>query len=83
MPVVSAPEWFVAALAAPREEDEVEVEGTPIHSVRWGTSGRPGIVLVHGGAAHAHWWDHVVPMLAAGVLRGRDRPIGPRRQWPA
>lgn len=64
MPGVSAPEWFVDALAAPREEDEVEVEGTPVHSVRWGAPGRPGIVLVHGGAAHAHWWDHVAPMLA-------------------
>ena len=60
---VDAPEWFRAALAAPREEDEVEVDGAPVHYVRWGARGRPGIVLVHGGAAHAHWWDHVAPLL--------------------
>ena len=24
-----------------------------------------GIVLVHGGAAHARWWDHIAPLLAA------------------
>lgn len=64
MPVVSAPDWFVAALAAPREDDEVEVEGTPVHYLRFGATRRPGIVLVHGGAAHAHWWDHVAPLLA-------------------
>ena len=27
-------------------------------------SGR-GIVLVHGGAAHSRWWDHIGPLLAA------------------
>lgn len=24
----------------------------------------PGILLVHGGAAHTHWWDHIAPQLA-------------------
>lgn len=27
-------------------------------------SGGPGILLVHGGGAHAHWWDHIAPQLA-------------------
>ncbi len=26
--------------------------------------GGPGILLVHGGAAHTHWWDHIAPQLA-------------------
>lgn len=30
----------------------------------WGSSGDSGIVLVHGGAAHARWWDHIAPLLA-------------------
>ena len=52
------------ALAAPHDEVFVTVEGLRIHTLRWGRSGRPGIVLVHGGAAHAHWWSFLAPMLA-------------------
>ena len=22
--------------------------------------------MIHGGAAHAHWWDHIAPLLAEG-----------------
>ena len=36
----------------------------PIHYRRWGATDRPGLVLVHGGAAHSGWWDHVAPLLA-------------------
>jgi pimeloyl-ACP methyl ester carboxylesterase len=60
---VDAPDWYRAALDAPRDDDEVIVEGCRIHYVRWGAQGCPGVVLVHGGAAHAHWWDHVAPLL--------------------
>jgi pimeloyl-ACP methyl ester carboxylesterase len=28
----------------------------------WSTGGNPGIVLVHGGTAHAHWWSFVAPL---------------------
>jgi pimeloyl-ACP methyl ester carboxylesterase len=40
------------------------VEGLRIHTLRWGRTGRPGLVLVHGGAAHAHWWSFLAPLLA-------------------
>jgi pimeloyl-ACP methyl ester carboxylesterase len=63
MPAVDAPEWFRAALDAPREDDVVDVDGCPVSYLRWGGRDRPGIVLVHGGAAHAHWWDHIAPLL--------------------
>jgi pimeloyl-ACP methyl ester carboxylesterase len=42
----------------------VDVQGCAIHYLRWGALGRPGIVLIHGGAAHAHWWTHFAPLLA-------------------
>src|SRR5699024_7535396 len=29
----------------------------------WGKPGSPVAVLVHGGAAHAGWWDHMAPHL--------------------
>lgn len=59
-----APPWFTDALAhAPRLE-RVTVDGAAIALRRWGRPGDPGLVLVHGGAAHAGWWDHVAPLLA-------------------
>jgi pimeloyl-ACP methyl ester carboxylesterase len=42
----------------------IEVEGCPIHYIEWGEPTRPGIVLVHGGAAHAEWWSFIAPLLA-------------------
>ncbi len=62
-PVPSAPRWFTDAIKAPYEERFVNVEGCDIHYLDWGDAGRPGIVLVHGGAAHAHWWSFIAPLL--------------------
>jgi pimeloyl-ACP methyl ester carboxylesterase len=59
------PDWFTAALADAGEPGEVDVADTPIRYLRWGDRTRPGVVLVHGGAAHARWWDHLAPFLAA------------------
>lgn len=42
------------------------VGGCPIRYRAWGQPGAPGLLLVHGGAAHAHWWDHLAPILARG-----------------
>jgi len=55
------PSWFARAIGTPRRDRQVEVEGCPIHYLQWGESGRPGIVFVHGGAAHAHWWTFIAP----------------------
>ena len=44
----------------------MEAGGVPIHYLEWGDAGRPGLVLVHGGAAHAHWWSFLAPLLADG-----------------
>lgn len=58
-----APEWFRAALRVPYDDGVVDVHGCPVHYLAWGDRGRPGIVLVHGGAANAHWWAHVAPLI--------------------
>lgn len=42
----------------------VEVLGCPIHYRTWGERDRPALLLVHGGAAHTHWWDFLAPLLA-------------------
>jgi pimeloyl-ACP methyl ester carboxylesterase len=59
-----APDWYRAALAVPRSDETVEVDGCAIHYLAWGKRGRRGIVFVHGGGAHAHWWTHVAARYA-------------------
>jgi pimeloyl-ACP methyl ester carboxylesterase len=42
------------------------VDGARVTYRAWGTPGRPGLILVHGGAANAAWWDHIGPLLTGG-----------------
>jgi pimeloyl-ACP methyl ester carboxylesterase len=59
-----APAWFQRALAEVPVHREVIVEGAGVHYRVWGPAGAPGVVLVHGGAAHSGWWDHIAPQLS-------------------
>jgi pimeloyl-ACP methyl ester carboxylesterase len=56
-----APGWVAAALRVVPERRTVVVAGARIASLVWGEPGRPTLVLVHGGAAHAAWWRVVAP----------------------
>jgi pimeloyl-ACP methyl ester carboxylesterase len=60
----TAPQCFKDVLAIEPEGRFVEVSGARIHYLRWGDRARPGLLLVHGNAAHAHWWDFIAPFLA-------------------
>lgn len=60
---MDTPGWFKQALDAPFTKRSIDVGGTPISFFDWGEAGLPGLVLVHGGAAHAHWWSFVAPFL--------------------
>ena len=62
---MSTPTWFTDALAHAVRHADVTVDGARIAYRAWGKPGRQGVVLVHGGAAHAGWWDHIAPFLAA------------------
>ena len=62
------PEWFLTAIGTPAKQGAVDVEGTPIAYRAYGDRDDRGIVLVHGGAAHARWWDHIAPLLATGHM---------------
>ena len=66
MDSAAPPAWFTDALAAPVAELTTMVDGTPIAYRAWGEEAARGIVLVHGGAAHSRWWDHIGPLLADG-----------------
>jgi pimeloyl-ACP methyl ester carboxylesterase len=62
-----APTWYREALAHAPEVLTIESDGVRIAARAWGES-RPSssdVLLVHGGAAHARWWDHLAPLLAA------------------
>jgi pimeloyl-ACP methyl ester carboxylesterase len=66
MTPADTPAWFSAALAAAPQERTATVEGAVIAYRAWGDPADRSIVLVHGGAAHARWWDHIGPLLANG-----------------
>lgn len=58
-----APAWFDAALRQFPERSFVTVQGARIEMLTWGERGEPGILLMHGNAAHADWWSFVAPLL--------------------
>jgi len=59
-----APAWFTQAVSTPCEDRFVSVDGCRIHYLRWGPAGKPGLCFVHGGYAHAHWWDWIAPFFS-------------------
>lgn len=59
-----APAWFETAVTTPQESRFIEVEGVPVHFLRWGERDCPGLLLAHGNGAHAHWWSFIAPYLA-------------------
>ena len=65
----SAPAWMADALAHSPASNEISVDGCPIHYLSWNADDRhkPGVLLVHGFCAHAHWWDFVAPANYEGV----------------
>jgi len=41
-----------------------KVDGLTLRALAWGEHGRPALCFLHGGSAHAHWWDAVAPAFA-------------------
>lgn len=63
-PVTDHPAWHARALAARPRRHEVRAGDVTIRVRTWGDTDRPPVVLIHGGAAHGGWWDHIGPLLA-------------------
>ncbi len=58
---VAGPAWFEQTVAVAPEIAYVDAAGARIRSLRWGQRNRPGLLLVHGNAAHAEWWSFIAP----------------------
>ena len=50
---------------APYTSHFVEAGGVRLHYMDYGTASRPPMLCVHGGAAHAHWFDFVASGFSA------------------
>jgi pimeloyl-ACP methyl ester carboxylesterase len=61
------PDWFTHALAQAPQHHTLNVLDAMIHYQTWNgapdkkTERKPGLLFVHGHAAHAHWWDFIAP----------------------
>jgi pimeloyl-ACP methyl ester carboxylesterase len=52
---------FACASARSRR---IRANGLSLHLLEWGSPGRPALCFLHGGAAHAHWFDEVAEPFA-------------------
>jgi pimeloyl-ACP methyl ester carboxylesterase len=56
--------WMDEAIARQPRISHIEVRGARLEVHSWGDRSRPGVLLVHGYAANAHWWSFIAPELA-------------------
>ena len=64
MSKIDSPSWFTEALKLEPATHTLNVEGANINYLAWGEKNKPGIIFVHGGMAHAHWWSFIAPYFA-------------------
>ncbi len=60
------------------------VNGLTLRALEWGQAGQPALCFLHGGSAHAHWFDAVAPAFAGRyhVISLDQRGHG-ESDWPA
>jgi pimeloyl-ACP methyl ester carboxylesterase len=63
----NGPAWFQRALSDKPTSHHVSAMGCDIHYLRWGPrkSKLPGILFLHAGGAHAHWWSFIAPFFSS------------------
>ncbi|MCT2559871.1 alpha/beta hydrolase [Tsuneonella sp. YG55] len=59
-----AADWFTQALEQEPERSHFDVDGAAIELLTWGAVGKPGLLFLHGNAAHADWWSFIAPHFA-------------------
>ena len=62
------PQWFLDAVEHPTTSHWCTSAGATIHYRTWeaeeGDASKQGLLFVHGGSAHSHWWDFIAPFFA-------------------
>jgi pimeloyl-ACP methyl ester carboxylesterase len=58
------PAWFQRNITERHDQRRLVVDGASVHYRTWGEPDRPTLVLVHGGAAHSHWWSPLAPLFS-------------------
>ncbi|MBT4160751.1 MAG: alpha/beta hydrolase [Gammaproteobacteria bacterium] len=58
------PEWFEKALAVPRREGVVDIDGCPISYMEWGDPQSPGIIMIPGLLTTLRCYAFIAPLLA-------------------
>ena len=65
------------------KEHHYKANGLTLNCVDYGGAGKQPILFIHGGSAHAHWWDFIAPAFTADfhVLALDQRGHG-ESEWP-
>ncbi len=58
---ISDTELLKQALSRPAVQKQVRLADTQLNLLEWGRKGSPGLLFIHGGAAHAGWWRFIAP----------------------
>jgi len=57
------PDWFWQAVETEAETRSVEVDECDVFYRFYASTGKPGMLLIHGMYAHSRWWDFIAPQL--------------------
>ena len=49
------------ALSLAPKRSTIKLSDVELNFLEWGDQEKPGLLFVHGGAAHAHWWSFIAP----------------------
>ena len=58
---LSISELLEQGLLKPAIQRRVELAGVELNILEWGDRDKPGLLFIHGGAAHASWWRFIAP----------------------
>ncbi len=61
MKKLTVSELFEQGLCLLPKQRWVEVAGIKLNILEWGDPDKPGLLFIHGGAAHASWWRFIAP----------------------
>jgi pimeloyl-ACP methyl ester carboxylesterase len=71
---------FACATSSSRR---ITVNGLSLHMLEWPAPGAPGILFLHGGAAHSHWFDGVIaPFIGRYHVISLDQRGHGASAWP-